>query len=322
MSATAAVKDRATSSPVSGRIPVISWCALAVITLLLYWPTIRGLLGDWWNDPNYSHGPLIPLVIAYFVYRQWGELRREPLAPRMGIGLSVVVASQLMFLAGYLGAEFFLQRSSIVVLAAGLVLYVAGAHHLRRLLLPLLLFALSIPLPTLLLNFITMPLQLLASAGAELILRSCGLAVYRAGNILRLQTQTLNVSEACSGIRSLTSLVTLAVILILRSRGFSRPKAMPCCISVSGTGPKARIRRRREVELLFKTHTHHTTCIRFSKLRRPINTGISVRESKTIACGSPGWQCVCFADDFNIGGPIAVVRNAQCQRSGYCAAIV
>jgi exosortase len=214
MSATAAVKNQATSSPVSGRIPVISWCALAVITLLLYWPTVRGLLGDWWNDPNYSHGPLIPLVIAYFVYRQWGELRREPLAPRMGIGLSVVVASQLMFLAGYLGAEFFLQRSSIVVLAAGLVLCVAGAHHLRRLLLPLLLFALSIPLPTLLLNFITMPLQLLASAGAELILRSCGLAVYRAGNILRLQTQTLNVSEACSGIRSLTSLVTLAVILV------------------------------------------------------------------------------------------------------------
>lgn len=214
MSATATVTDQGTSSPVIGRVPVFGWCTLAVVALLLYWPTIRGLLGDWWNDPNYSHGPLIPLVIAYFLYRQWGELCREPLAPRMGIGLSVVVASQLIFLAGYLGAEFFLQRGSMVVLAAGLVLCFAGARHLRRLLLPLLLFALSIPLPTLLLNFVTMPLQLLASAAAEIILRGCGLAVFRAGNTLRLQTQTLNVSEACSGIRSLTSLVTLAVILV------------------------------------------------------------------------------------------------------------
>lgn len=214
MSATGAVAGPVRSNFSSGRIPVVGWCALAAVALLLYWPTIRGLLSDWWNDPNYSHGPLIPLVVAYFVYRQRDELRREPMAPCTGTGLAVVAVSQLMFLTGYLGAEFFLQRSSMVVLAAGLLLCFAGASHLRRLSLPLLLFALSIPLPSLVLNHVTMPLQLMASAMAEIILRDCGMAVYRAGNILRLQTQTLNVGEACSGIRSLTSLVTLAVILV------------------------------------------------------------------------------------------------------------
>lgn len=193
---------------------IACWSLLAALFLLLYASTLRGLLDDWLNDPDYSHGLIVPFVVAYIVFRRWTTIRQLPLEPRTLTAWGVILFSQLTFLAGYFGAEFFLQRSSIVVFLTGMILLLLGWNYLRHLALPLALLELCIPLPAVLMNQITLPLQLTASSGAEVVLRSCGIAVYRSGNILQLAQQTLNVGEACSGIRSLVSLFTLAVIMI------------------------------------------------------------------------------------------------------------
>jgi exosortase len=150
-------------------------------------------------------------------------------------------------LIGQLAAEFFLQRSSIVMLIAGAIVYLAGWRWLRVLLLPLLLLELCIPLPAVLWHQVSMPLQLVSSAGAAAVLRSCGLAVYRNGNILQLPHQKLNVIESCSGLRSLMSMIALALVLISSSRltwwvrvGFVVSAAAVAVIAntlrISGTG--------------------------------------------------------------------------------------
>jgi len=187
---------------------------LAALFLFLYASTLRGLLEDWWIDPDYSHGMIVPFVVAYIIFRRSQKLKQLPVKPWMFAALAVILVSQLLFLAGYFGAEFFLQRSSIVLFLAGMVLILFGWDHLRHLALPLFLLELCIPLPTVVMNQITLPLQLIASSASEAVLRGCGIPVYRSGNILQMAHQTLNVGEACSGIRSLVSLFTLAVIMV------------------------------------------------------------------------------------------------------------
>jgi exosortase len=203
---------------------VACWSLLAALFLFLYSSTLRGLVEDWWTDPDYSHGIIVPFVVAYIVFRRGQTLKQLPVAPQKFLALGVILLSQLLFLAGYFGAEFFLQRSSIVVFLAGMILLLLGSNHLRHLALPLFLLELCIPLPTVLMNQITLPLQLIASSGSEAVLRGCGIPIYRSGNILQMAHQTLNVGEACSGIRSLVSLFTLAVIMVsfFRYRTFAR----------------------------------------------------------------------------------------------------
>jgi len=193
-------------------------CLLAAAFLALYGLTLTTLVGDWWTDPDYSFGLIVPFVVAYIVYSRRRLVLDSAGRPNTLAGMSLILVSQLMFLAGFLGAEFFLQRSSIVVFGAGCAIYLGGWKKLRVLLLPLLLIELCIPLPSIVLQQLTMPMQLFASKTAETVLSTLGLSVYRSGNILQLQNQTLNVGEACSGIRSLSSLLSLAVILVSSSR--------------------------------------------------------------------------------------------------------
>jgi exosortase len=201
---------------------IATWSVLSVVFFLLYTSTLRGLIEDWWSDPDYSHGMIVPFVVAYIVFSRWQKLKELPVKPKTLSALGVIFASQIIYLVGYFGAEFFLQRSSIVIFLAGIILLLVGWDCLRHLALALLLLELCIPLPSVLTNQITQPLQLIASSASEWVLRGCGLPVYRAGNILQMAHQTLNIGEACSGIRSLVSLVTLAVIMV----SFSRVRAL------------------------------------------------------------------------------------------------
>jgi exosortase len=114
---------------------------------------------------------------------------------------------------GTLGAELFLARLSFVVFVASAVTFVAGWRHLRILMFPLALLVVSIPIPAILITRITLPLQFAASGMAESALTAVGIPVLREGNVLILPNATLQVAEACSGIRSLVSLLTMALVI-------------------------------------------------------------------------------------------------------------
>ncbi len=199
---------------VSRRIFGISleWWLLLALVMGVYGPTLLDLLKDWWLNPDYSHGLLLPFVVAFFLYKKKNSLAAMPAVPRK-LGLAVIALSQAIFLAGYLGAEFFLQRFSLLVLLAGIIVFLWGWQRLWAVKFLFVVSLLSVPLPAIFFNAITLPLQLLASSWAETLLRACRVPVYREGNILELAHQTLNVTEACSGIRSLVSLLTLGVLL-------------------------------------------------------------------------------------------------------------
>jgi exosortase len=185
---------------------------VSVSTLVVYLPILTSLVRQWASDDNYSHGFVIAPLALYFGWRQRAALARLPRTPHWA-GIVIVAASLLVLLAGLLGAELFLTRISLVGLVAGTVLFLYGQRHLRLLAFPIGLLLLLIPLPAVVFNQIAFPLQLLASRAGEAVLSASGIPVLREGNVLVLPTTTLEVAEACSGIRSLVSLLALAIVL-------------------------------------------------------------------------------------------------------------
>ncbi len=184
---------------------------LAAIVLFLYHGILSALVINWWTDPNFSHGFFLPLFSAFIVWKERKKLASVPLQPSR-IGLVVIFSSLLVLIVGVLGAELFLSRSSLVFLLAGLIIYFAGWSHFRLLVFPWAVLFLMIPIPVVIYNQIAFPLQFLASRMATSLLGLFGVPVLREGNVLNLPTMSLEVVEACSGIRSLISLATLAVI--------------------------------------------------------------------------------------------------------------
>jgi len=180
--------------------------------LIAYWHVLTQLVSDWANDDNYSHGFFIVPLALFFVWERRQRLADTPLQPST-LGLLVVAGSLALLVAGTLGAELFLTRVAIVGLISGVTLFVAGWQHLRILSFPIAFLLLMIPLPAILFNEVAFPLQLLASQFGETALRLFGIPVLREGNVITLANTSLEVAEACSGIRSLVSLLTLGIVL-------------------------------------------------------------------------------------------------------------
>jgi exosortase len=178
--------------------------------LLLYRDVLTKLVGAWITDDNYSHGFFIIPIAAYFVWDQRGRLAAAKSRPSL-FGLVVVAGSALVLAAGVLGAELFLTRISFIGMLCGIVLFLFGWAQLRILAFPLAFLVLMVPLPAIIFNQIAFPLQLLASRAGESVLTAANIPVLREGNVLVLANTSLEVAEACSGIRSLVSLLTLGI---------------------------------------------------------------------------------------------------------------
>lgn len=182
---------------------------IAVVTAL-YLPILIRLAIQWWNDADYSHGLLVPFVSLYLIWRKRSELAKIPRRPSFW-GLAVVLASLAVLVLGSLGAELSLARVSIIGVICGLVLYFQGWTMLKELSFPIAFLLFCIPLPHLLYNEIVFPLQFIASGFATRVLEILNVfPIMREGNVLVMPGMRLEVVEACSGIRSLISLLALA----------------------------------------------------------------------------------------------------------------
>jgi len=183
---------------------------ICLLILAVYFQVLVKLVTDWWNIPDFSHGFLVPLFAAYLVWEKREILRGIKIAPSWS-GIAVIAMGLVVLLLGVYGSELFLSRVSLIILLAGLVLCFGGRQFLKELRFALLVLLLAIPIPAIVFNQITFPLQILATKLASALLPLFNVPVLREGNIIELPSMKLEVAEACSGIRSLMSLFTLAV---------------------------------------------------------------------------------------------------------------
>lgn len=212
------------SAPAYGNL----WKTLAIAAALafVYASVLTRLGHDWWVDENYSHGLLIPFIIGYILWMEAPRLSRAPQRASLVWGGATIACALFALWAGTVGAELYVQRMSLVLMLAGVVIYFWGFRLLHLTLVPLVLLVLAIPIPTIVFNKIAFPLQLFASSCAVWAMRMFDIPVLRQGNVIELmplgarETKKLEVVEACSGIRSLMTLVTLAVVFAY----FTHPK--------------------------------------------------------------------------------------------------
>jgi exosortase D (VPLPA-CTERM-specific) len=188
--------------------------ALLLLIAWLYASVLVRLVLQWvgpHSDPNFQHGIVVPIFALFVLWQDRKQLAAITPAPSWA-GLPLVVLSMLVLVVGVLGANIFLPRVSLLILLAGLIILFQGWRFFRAVLFPWVFLFLMVPIPALIINRITFPLQLLASRFASDLLELVRVPVLREGNLLTLAAMQLDVAEACSGIRSLLTLVTLAII--------------------------------------------------------------------------------------------------------------
>jgi exosortase len=188
------------------------WILTGVILaalLVLYLPFLKKLVADWGTNDDYSHGYFIPFLSAYFIYSLRDELSKIAVKTS-NAGLFILLAGLGQLIIAKIGSEDFLQRTSLIIVLLGLVLFFLGWQYFKKLFLPLGYLIFMVPLPAIVWNKIAFPMQLFASYLTEKVVSLLGIPVYREGNVMHLAQTTLEVVAACSGLRSLVTMFALS----------------------------------------------------------------------------------------------------------------
>jgi len=191
---------------------------MALLFILLYAPLYPSLVETWLNDSNNSHGVLIPIVSFYLVWLLASRLKAVELSTSMA-GLLLLVLSLIMYFLSFVGDLAFPARMTMVTTLAGLVMFNYGKHVFHVVMFPVLFLFFMVPLPITLLTLVAFPLQLLVSDVSARLIDLCGIPVYADGNLLHFARYSFEVTEACSGIRSLVSFLAIGALFAYMERG-------------------------------------------------------------------------------------------------------
>lgn len=181
-------------------LPLLVW---------MYFNIVPAMVNEWYHDENYSHGFLVPIISGYFLWQRWPDLKERQVKPD-GLGLIVILWGVFQLLVAWLGTEYFTMRSSLIILLAGITLFWFGREVLKGMALPLGYLIFMVPIPYIIYDMLAFPLKLFVTKVSVAFLKLVGVVVMREGNIIMFPTTTLEVADACSGIRSLISLLAIA----------------------------------------------------------------------------------------------------------------
>lgn len=176
----------------------------------LYYPVISAMVSQWYHDSNHSHGFLIPLIAGYFAWRRKEHLKQIKIAPT-NWGIIVLVGGLMVYILGELGAAYTTMRVSMLIVISGTLLCVLGRGLFKELYFPFFYLFLMIPVPSYVYNLIALPLKALVTKYSVLFMQFIGITVLREGNIIMFGNVVLQVVDACSGIRSLISLIAIGI---------------------------------------------------------------------------------------------------------------
>lgn len=185
---------------------------------VLYYPYIATMVEDWGVNDNYSHGYFIPVISGYLLYEMRDRLQKIKPSPT-NWGLILLILGLLQAIVSKIGSEYFLQRTSIIIVLFGSAIYLLGTKFTKKIWFPLCYLIFMIPIPAIIWNNLAFPMQLFASAITEQIIHFFGIPIFRQGNVLQLAQTSLEVVDACSGLRSLVTMFALSAVLAYISTG-------------------------------------------------------------------------------------------------------
>lgn len=185
---------------------------VSLVIIAIYFQVIIEMVAQWWDDSNYSHGFLIPIVSIYLIMQKKEKLQNIA-RKKSNWGLIFILVGAMIYIVGTAAAEFFTARFSLVIIIFGIVLFYYGKEFIKELWFPILFLLFMIPIPYVIYYSVTFPMQILSSQASSTVLQMLGMSVVRQGNIINLPTYSLEVVEACSGLRSLMTLSALGAAM-------------------------------------------------------------------------------------------------------------
>lgn len=185
---------------------------ISLIVIAIYFQAIIEMVTQWWDDSNYSHGFLIPIVSIYLIWQKKEDFQNI-IQKKSNLGLIIILLGAMIYIVGTAAAEFFTARFSLVVIIFGIILFYFGKEFIKELWFPILFLLFMIPIPYVIYYSVTFPMQIISSQAASSFLQLIGLDVVRQGNIINLPNYSLEVVEACSGLRSLMTLSALGAAM-------------------------------------------------------------------------------------------------------------
>ena len=205
----------------------IALSAFAFVTsfTVLYYDVISKMVSIWMSDDNYSHGFFIPLITAYLLWEDRRRLAASEVAP-VNWGMLFLIGSLCFYILAYVGAELFSLRFSMIMVILSSSVFVFGWHFTRLIFLPVLYLLFMMPFPAIIWDKIAFPLKLFATGVSVSVIQMLGIPVYGEGNIIHLSNTVLEVVDACSGLRSLLSLLALTAAFALMTNLIKWKKAV------------------------------------------------------------------------------------------------
>jgi exosortase D (VPLPA-CTERM-specific) len=192
-------------------LPIIIGTLIGFALVWFYWPVLVNLANSLATNEDYSFGLLLPLVSGFIVYLKWPKLRQRTWQPSW-VGLLIITLGFIIYILGDLAAAFYFPPFSFLVVLTGFLWLLGSWALVRELAFPLFLLFFMIPLPSMVMKTLTMPLQLISSRLAAGMLQGIGIPVVRQGNVIDLGVRQLQVVDACSGLRYVLSLSALGFI--------------------------------------------------------------------------------------------------------------
>jgi len=204
---------------------------LFVLFIVLYSPIFPDMYHLWIENSNNSHGLLVPFVSLYLMWTKRGNIEWDRTTPS-NIGLLILVVSLLCYIIGYAGGIEVLPRLTIVITLIGLIIFNLGLEFFSLISFPILFLFFMIPFPVSIVGLVSFPLQLFATEVSAFIISSLSIPVFITGNMLHFANTSLEVAEACSGIRSLVSYLMLGFLFAYLMNGSVKRRSIMVLLAI------------------------------------------------------------------------------------------
>jgi exosortase len=192
---------------------IIFGSLILILFAACYHTTMSWMYGRFMSaDSYYSHGFIIPLVSAFFIWQKRAELKNEP-AQFCGWGLLIIIFSVCLHLAGTIIYVFSVSGFSIFFLIIGTTLFIFGKNITRKIIFPLMFLILMFPLPSAIIGIVSTPMKMIVAKSSVLVIRLLGISVLQEGFHISIPAGALLVGNPCSGLRSLIAFFALGSLL-------------------------------------------------------------------------------------------------------------
>ena len=204
-----------TNQPLAWREGLLTWLPIIAGLLVLYVPSLVDLFRGIWSSDEQMHGPIVLGIACWLIYRNWPAMMDASEGePASAWGWPIAVFALVLYALGRSQDILLFEIGSVIWLLVGVGLITRGARAVKTQWFALFFMLFMVPLPSQVVDLVTMPMKMAVSYVAESVLYAVGYPIGRTGVILQIGQYMLLVADACAGLHTLLTLEALGLLYL------------------------------------------------------------------------------------------------------------